>query len=340
MRAPARRATQAAWVQGLLVAALVFSPSARADAPTREPTKSQLTAARGLFAHAQEDEDGGRWADALEKLKRASNVKMTPGIRFHIALCEEKLGQLATALGDYVAAESAARSENNREVLDAVAEPLASLRTRVPHLIVNLPPDAKEAEVMVDGLPLPVGLWSTPMPIEVGAHLVQARAAARTPFAEHVTIAERETLTLDIRLPPVAKPLGETSAAAPLLPTESAPGAAAQRPTGGTHGTRTAAIVATAGAVALVGAGVAAYATADGKQSDARAACATRTSCDDLKGPIHTWDALALAGWLGGAALGAFAVILWVSPPRGANEIGVSARASATPGGFRIEGAF
>ena len=89
---------------GAVVAAalLLGALSARAD-----PTPGELAAARELFARAEKDEDAGRWAEALDKVRRASSVKMTAGLRFHIALCEEKLGQLVAALADYTAAEEA-----------------------------------------------------------------------------------------------------------------------------------------------------------------------------------------------------------------------------------------
>ena len=86
---------------------------------------------------------------------------MTSGIRFHLALCEEKLGQLVPALDDYSAAQVAAQRENNRDVLDQVAAPLAALKARVPTLTLNMPPSlvgAAGVELLVDGksVPLPV----------------------------------------------------------------------------------------------------------------------------------------------------------------------------------------
>jgi hypothetical protein len=65
------------------------------------PAGDQVRAARRLFADAEKDEDASRWADALEKLRRVAQVKLTAGIHYHIALCEEHLGQLATALDQY-----------------------------------------------------------------------------------------------------------------------------------------------------------------------------------------------------------------------------------------------
>ncbi|HEY6461846.1 MAG TPA: hypothetical protein VIY73_16890, partial [Polyangiaceae bacterium] len=82
-----------------------------------EPADSAVRAARQLFVDAERDEDGGRWANALQKMRRVLEVKRTGGVEYHIALCEEHLGQLAAALDDYTAAQGLAREENAQDVL-------------------------------------------------------------------------------------------------------------------------------------------------------------------------------------------------------------------------------
>src|SRR5215472_5931508 len=167
------------------------------------PTPSDIAVARDLFAKAEKDEEGGRWADALEKLKRASAVKMTPGIRFHVALCEENLGQLTAALADYTAAQSQAMDEHNQEVLQVVAQPLTALRSRLPTLAVNVPADAKNANVTVDGAPLAAAQWGTPVPVDPGSHVVQASLAGRETFTVNVAAPERSVRVVDVKLPAV-----------------------------------------------------------------------------------------------------------------------------------------
>ena len=90
---------------------VVRSSAASADAP---PTDAQIAAARDLFLAAERDEDAQRWAEALEKLQRVSVVKLTSGIRYHMALCEEHLGHLVAALRDYKAAANQARGSGCR----------------------------------------------------------------------------------------------------------------------------------------------------------------------------------------------------------------------------------
>jgi hypothetical protein len=295
-----------------------------------EPSKTELAAARDLFSRAERDEDAGHWADALEKLRRAGTVKMTPGIRFHIALCEEKMGQLVAALADYTAAEAVARAEGNKDVLDAISDPLAALRGRMPTLTITPPADAKDASVTLDGAPLATGLLGTPVPVDVGTHTVQAHAAGRPPFATTLSVFERQAARVDVLLPPAA-PLGAPPAPAQVV--ESTPEA---RPGGSP---RTAAILTTAGAAALVGFGIASYFEAGGKQSAAETACLRIVSCDDLKGGVRTWDALALGAWIAGAGAAAFSVYFWTRPG-GSLEKPPQASLAVGPGTILLRGEF
>src|ERR1700690_3395677 len=170
-----------------IILALAFAQSiARAD-----PTPNEIQAARELFSKAEKDEDAGQWSDALEKLRRALSVKATPGLHFHIALCEEKLGQLVAALADYTAADQSAREQNNKDAADAVAEPLRTLRIRVPTLTIDVPP-AMNALVELDGKAIAAGLYGIAMPVEPGLHQVRARANGKHAFTTQVQLKERE----------------------------------------------------------------------------------------------------------------------------------------------------
>jgi hypothetical protein len=332
---------RAGWVLGALALT-----AAASSALAAEPSKMELAAARDLFSRAERDEEAGRWTDALDKVRRAGTVKMTPGIRFHIALCEEKLGQLVSALGDYASAEAAARAEGNKDVLDAVTDSLTALRARTPTLTLTPPPDAKDAVVTLDGTALSPGLLGTPIPVDVGVHAVQAHASGRPPFAMTVSVFERQAASVVVRLPAAAPagvapagvaPVPATPAGAPerLTPAPSSPVETAHE----TSPPKTLAILTSAGAAALVGFGIASYFIAGGQQSSAETACLERVSCDSLKSGPRTWDALALGAWIAGASVAGLSVYLWTrpaspaeAPPRAALLFG--------PGSLELRGRF
>jgi len=288
-----------------------------------DPTPAELREARDLFAKAEKDEKAGDWTGALDKLRRVAQIKVTPGVRFHLALAEEKNGLLVTALADYALADKQANDEKNRDVLAAVREPLSALQARVPRLVVKAPPDVKGLEVTLDGKVLAPGLYAAEMPVDPKSHTVEAKAPGRKTFTRTVTSLERDVITVDIVFEeepkpvpvpvPVPAPGPTTTPPPPVTPPPPPPHEAR------TGDSKTGAIVATVGAVALIGAGVGAYFIADGKQSDGRTACqqqVTQAACDDLRSPVRTWDTIALAAWVGGAALTTVAIVLWAQPSR------------------------
>src|SRR5215213_7178870 len=85
------------WVIGLsLVCAVLGS-----QAPAFAQDAAELKKARLQFQQATELERAGNWTAALQAFREVGQVRMTPQVRFHIAVCEENLGRLVAALGGY-----------------------------------------------------------------------------------------------------------------------------------------------------------------------------------------------------------------------------------------------
>lgn len=309
--------------------ALALASVARA-----EPTPTEIQAARDLFRKAEADEDAERWADALDKIKRAMSVKPTPGLRFHEALCEEKLGHLVAALADYTAAEQMAREQNNKDVLDAVAEPLKTLRIRVPTLTIEVPP-AQGAQIELDGNPIAPGLYGVAMPVEPGTHRVSARAPGKRLFSTQVTLHEREAETSTVRWTDVPA-LPETGGGGATQPDAHEKPETPPTETHPAGHVKVGAIVATVSSVALLGFGVGAYVAADGAHGDLVARCPTLTDCGDLRTTVRAWDAVALGAWIASAGVAVVAIVLWATPSKPSS----SARLELRPGGLAFSGSF
>ena len=79
----------------LLLAGVVFSQ----QTPALAQDAAELKKARAQFQQATELEQAGNWTAALQAFREVGQVRMTPQVRFHIAVCEEKLGRLVAALG-------------------------------------------------------------------------------------------------------------------------------------------------------------------------------------------------------------------------------------------------
>ncbi|MEO7113523.1 MAG: hypothetical protein ABI183_24000, partial [Polyangiaceae bacterium] len=270
-----------------------------------DPSAAEIESARKLFKQAEADETAGKWDVALAEIHRASAIKMTAGLRFHIALCESNLHQNAAALSDYTAADLLARAEKNSEVQEAVREPRADLEARVPKVKLTVPNDAKNLEVRIDSTV--VTDLTEDVRLDTGAHDIEARADGRAPFSKKLNLQERDSVTIAITLPSLTQAPPKSVDA----PTDEEPAA-----NGSSKRNYVPAILATAGAVVLVGAGIGSFLVAGGAQTDARTACTSgSTDCSGDKSQVHVWDAVALGAWIGAAGVGALAVVLWVDAP-------------------------
>jgi hypothetical protein len=339
--AEARRARAAlAFVVGWGLVAPVAASAAAA------PTEDELRAARQLFTDAEHDEDGGRWSEALEKLRRVEQVKHTAGVRSHVALCEEHLGQLVRALDDYAAAETEARASGASEVVRFVQKRVTDLGPRVPRLTVMLEPAGADAVVTLDGTALSPSQLDVRLPVDPGEHVLEATARGRSPVRRSFSMQEGyvTVVEMDTREPTpapsaatVVPPPAPAATLAPIPVPEPPPRTApeTQAPS------RTAAWLSTGGAVALAGAGFAAYLLAGSARTSAIEQCAriVSNSPDACAGPrngVRAWDATAAIAWLGAAGAGALAVVLWTRPAAPP----ASARVVIVPGGLVVGGRF
>lgn len=305
-----------------------------------DPTASEIETARKLFKQAEADEAAQKWDVALDELHRASSIKMTAGLRFHIALCESNLHQNAAALADYTAADLLARAEKNNEVADAVRDPRADLEARVPKLKLTVPADAKNVEVRVDSTI--VTDLSEELRLDAGAHTIEAHADGRSPFSKKLTLKEHDALTIPITLPVlVAQPSQKQadSHTAEEPPPDVA--SSSSKPN------RVPAILATAGAVVLVGAGIGSFLLAGSAQTTAMNDCTSGASnCSSDKSKVHVWDTVALSAWIAAAGVGALAVVLWVDPPSKKSDAAIlqtekrSVRLELTPQTVLLRGSF
>ncbi len=308
--------------RALTMALLVSVGAVPARHAAADPTAKELAMAREAFARAEKEEEHENWAVALEDLRKVAAVKMTAGVRFHIAHCEAGLGQDIAALDDYVGAEKAAHDEHNKDVAEASAEPIAALRAKIPTIVIRVPSDVADAQVTLDAKPLDAARLGTSIPLEPGTHRIEARAPGRTPYAISLVVKDREANVLEVKLAVAPPP-------APAAPERALVAPPAEEKSSG----HTAAIIATGGAVVLAGAGIGAFLVAGGKQSDAQSTCAASLTCADARSPVQLWDGVALGAWAGAAVVGTVAVILWLRPSS-------STRIAFGPSTLRLEGKF
>src|SRR5450432_1929873 len=168
--------------------------------------------AREQFSQALSLQTGGDWAGALALLKEVAAVKPTPQVRFNIAICEERLGRLVAALGDYELAASDAQAEKSDQVGQEVESRLEALKARVPRVVVQRSDGADSATISLDGVSLGDSVLNVPLPADPGPHVIEAKALGFRPFKQSFRVAEQQTATILVKLEP------EPTAAVPNVP--------------------------------------------------------------------------------------------------------------------------
>jgi hypothetical protein len=186
----------------LLVLSLgVLQPSAAlCQEPASAEDKEAVKRAREQFAQALSLQTAGDWAGALTLLKEVAAIKPTPQVRFNIALCEEKLGRLVAALGDYELAAADARESNAQQVAEEVEARRDALQARIPKVVVERGPGAENATIMLDGVALGDSMVGSPMPTDPGPHQVDATAPGFKPFKQSLRLQETQTETVTVTL--------------------------------------------------------------------------------------------------------------------------------------------
>jgi hypothetical protein len=198
-----------------LALALALCPASSALAA---PTEAEIKAARKLFEQAQAHEAEGRWIDALGLLERILLVKETAGVRFHMALSRERLGQLLAAEVDYRRAAELAgqmKSAEGDAIVEQTSAALAALKSRIPLLTLRLPEGIPGLRVEIDGVALDEAQLRRPIPRDPGAFSLRASAPGYEDFSRIVSLSEGGSQTLDLVLSRAVPAASSTSTPPP-----------------------------------------------------------------------------------------------------------------------------
>ena len=178
----------------------------------RAQDEEQIRAARGKFQRGLELEQAGNYAGAVTLFRDVGQIKMTPQVRYHIATCEEKLGQLVAALGGYELALQTSEGMHPDFIRD-VETSVEDLRARIPKLLIERGSGAEAAAIELDGVALGVTQIGNEMPLDPGPHTVSAKAPGFEDYSETVTVTESNVQTLSIEMSPLPEDAPVTSSA-------------------------------------------------------------------------------------------------------------------------------
>jgi hypothetical protein len=137
-------------------------------------------------------------------------------VRFHIALCEENLGKLASAMRGFelAGAEATQAGSSAVEVPPAAKQHADTLRARLAHLRIETAGELGTSQILVDDAPLGEKELGTRLEVDPGTHVVERRdAAGKATFRKEVTLAEKGSENVEVPVddhdatPPLVKDL-------------------------------------------------------------------------------------------------------------------------------------
>lgn len=308
-------------VAGLLGVVLLLAPPSVAQ--TQSPSDAELAAARTLFGEVRELERQGRWAEALPKLEAIGKVRMTPQVRFHIALCMLHTGKLVAARNGFELARREARADDADQVIQESSSHIESLEARIPTLHIKLATQPIGVTVNIGENSIQTGLLTVPIPLDPGTHRIRVSAPGHQTAESNVQLDEGMNSELVVALVPVA------SESAPHNPSPAPPAPPSRPPEPKDNDTLGWVLLGTGGAL-FASATVTAIVRSKAI-SDIDAACPSHRDCDpsleNTRDRAATYGTLSvvLAG-LGAVALGTGGYVLWSSGDSRDDNVSISIR--------------
>lgn len=168
-------------------------------APAAAQDEETLREARATFQKALELEHAGDWGGALKLFRDVGQIKMTPQVRYHIATCEEKLGQLVAALGGYELALAQAEGMHP-DFIAEVQGSIDDLNARIPKLIVERAEGSEAAQLKLDGVQLGESSIGSETPVDPGPHTVTASAPGFEDYQKTVNVSESAVEVVSVEL--------------------------------------------------------------------------------------------------------------------------------------------
>lgn len=327
-----------ALLAGLLLVLRVLAGDAVAQPAAPAPADE-------AFARGREALQIGKYDVACAAFEESQRLAPQLLTQFNIALCDEQLGKLATALALH---KELATKDDNPPRRAKAADMAAQLEARVPRLRIEIVQRGGDA-LVPPGLEVTVGgVHATnfkDMPIDLGTTRVVARAPGFLEWTGDVRAKdERQRVKVTIKLerdPAISGPVEPEVAP---KPTPAEPAAAPQRSVRGKLG-----VAAVIGGGAAIASGITFGFLARSKWHDAREVCGGGTTCTtqiDLdRGQAMVDQArsrgrIATALVVAGGVLVTTGVVLWVTAPKAERSLAVAPAASSSSVGLALLGRF
>jgi hypothetical protein len=311
-------------------------------------------AAEALFKQGRDLMASGRLAEACPKLAESQRLDPGTGTLLNLATCYERNGQLASAWVTYKEAATAAQNSDQAERAQLARRKAAELEPKLPLLTIVVPASSDRADLQIrrDGEAVGRAAWGVPIPVDPGAHSIDATATGRKAWRGQASV-EGVAAQVSVEVPPLpALAEGQQEAVVPPPAAAPAPPAPAPAPPPApppvTHGSGQRAAGLVTGAVGLAGliVGTTFGLIARSDNNDAKSDCPTDSTCSpsgvaSTTSAQHAATASTIAFVAGGALTAAGLVLYLTAPsasPRSVDSLALSPIIGAAAGGLALHG--
>jgi hypothetical protein len=324
MTHPDRRLLALAFAVSLLAATFAAPRPARADGDDAEARATKLFEEGRTLARA------GRCPEAIELFQASLKEATGVGSLLNLGDCYERMGKPATARGWFVRAQDVARERSDPRATEA-AERARALEPKISDLTVRIAdPEEAGLAIALDGEPLDRARWNVAVPVDPGAHAVEATSLRRGKTSLRVVVpdgARHVDVVVPAPLPASPSTASPPSATRSTEPPPARIGAAPEAPREPHDGS----LFRTLGwAAGGLGAGAVAAGSVFGVLSIVNhgsvldrcpdyptCPAASRSAVDDANSSAHAEGTVATVSIAAGVALVAAGVVLVLTAPRG-----------------------
>ena len=192
--------------------------------------------AEALFQQARDLYKQEHYTDACPKFAESQRLDPKLGTLLNLAVCNQKLGKVATAWAEYTSAAVIAHRDGQKEREDFAREQIAVLEAKLPRVILQVNAPEPRLTITWDEQSMASAVLGTPLPVDPGKHRIAASAPGKKPWSQEIKVPaekgevlvaipalEAAELVIPPPTPPPAPALTTTPPPAPPLPVAPPP---------------------------------------------------------------------------------------------------------------------
>lgn len=174
----------------LFVVVLLASSTAAADVDIAKADK--------LFAEGLALRDSNLEQSCAKFEESLSYNPQAIGTLLNVALCDEKLGRIASAVAKFSEARDRAKEQQLAEHLEAAEEHIAALTPELPYLTIRFgTPPIADTKILIDDHVVPMAKIER-FAVDPGERVIVVSAPGRLPFQTKIMIAKREEKQVEV----------------------------------------------------------------------------------------------------------------------------------------------